>query len=259
MAVSHALKTLADMVRSDGSTWHVVDYSNAGAILSRGTLQGYSDSSTWTRGQGWAIYGFTMVYRYTADSRMLDAARKVTDLYLARIGDEPVPNWDFDAPTQHKDSSAAAAVASALFELSGFVTGAERERYLTFAIRTVDALASAAYLAEGTSSEAILLHGVGNLPAGRAVDVGLSYGDYYFLEALARWSAAGGANASDAGVPGSDAGIPDAGGPASAPPPSSVASGGCATGGGAALSAFALVVCARIRRRRGASPTHERR
>lgn len=52
----------------------MVDYSTAGAILSRGTLQGYSDSSTWTRGQAWAIYGYAMVYRYTSDARMLAAA-----------------------------------------------------------------------------------------------------------------------------------------------------------------------------------------
>src|SRR2546423_1926679 len=121
MALSHASKTLADMVRADGSTYHVVDYSTAGAILFRGTLQGYSDSSTWTRGQAWAIYGYTMVYRYTSDATMLAAAREVADYYLSRLAGESVPNWDLDAPTQHKDSSAAAAVASAPIELSGFV------------------------------------------------------------------------------------------------------------------------------------------
>jgi unsaturated chondroitin disaccharide hydrolase len=75
MAVNHGLKTLADLVRADGSTYHVADYSTAGALLWRGTLQGYADSSTWTRGQAWAIYGYTMLYRYTADARMLAAAR----------------------------------------------------------------------------------------------------------------------------------------------------------------------------------------
>ena len=208
MALSHALKTLADMVRDDGSTFHVVDYSTSGAILSRGTFQGYSDSSTWTRGQAWAIYGYTMVYRYSGDPRMLAAARKVADYYLSRLGNDPVPNWDFDAPTEHKDSSAAAAVASALFELSGFVSGADGERYLEAATRMLDALASPAYLAEGSSSQAILLHGTANVPEGHGLDAGLSYGDHYFLEALARRRPV---SAPDAGVP--DAGVPDAGVP----------------------------------------------
>lgn len=231
MAVSHALKTLADMVRSDGSTYHVVDYSAAGDILSRGTLQGYADSSTWTRGQAWAIYGYTMLYRYTADARMLAAARKVTDYYLRRLGADPIPNWDFDAPAQQKDSSAAAAVASALFELSGFVPDPDRQRYLQAATSMLDALASSRYLAQGTPSRSILLHGVGNLPAGQAIDVGLVYGDYYFLEALARRPPASvtppdagpndagpeDAGAIDAGTGSNDAGSIDAGSPDGGP------------------------------------------
>jgi unsaturated chondroitin disaccharide hydrolase len=260
MAVSHALKTLADMVRADGSTYHVVDYSTAGAIRFRGTFQGYSDSSTWTRGQAWAIYGFTMVYRYTGDSRMLAAARKVTDFYLARLGNESVPSWDFDAPTQQKDSSAAAAVASALFELSGFVGAADRDRYSRAATRMLDELASPAYLATETKTAAILLHGVGHLPAGKAVDAGLTYGDYYFIEALARRPTGEDAGVPDAGPGGSssDAGVPDAGTSDGGPPAGSVAvppdrpsasAGGCTSSGDAALGAFAVLAFLMIRRR----------
>ena len=231
MAVNHALKTLADLVRPDGSTTHVVDYAADGAVLWRGTLQGYSDASTWTRGQAWAIYGYTMLYRYTSDPRMLDAARKVTDSYLKRLGADPVPNWDFDAPSLHKDSSAAAAVASALFELSGFVAAPDQQRYLQAATSMLDALASSQYLAKGTASQAILLHGVGNLPAGHAVDVGLTYGDYYFLEAIARRPATVVVPPVDGGV--ADAGPADAGqvdaGPADAGNPS-LADAGAADG-----------------------------
>jgi unsaturated chondroitin disaccharide hydrolase len=255
MAVSHALKNLADIVRSDGSTYHVADYSTAGALLWRGTLQGSADSSTWTRGQAWAIYGYTVLYRYTGDPRMLDAARKVTDFYLGRLGPDPVPNWDFDSPVVHKDSSAAAAVASALFELSGFVSDPDRQRYLDAANRMVDALASPAYLAKGTSTPSILLHGVGNLPAGRAIDVGLIYGDYYFLEALLRLQAAsapqpdagvsvepdGGPGVSDAG-PGSSTGTPAGGSPSD--PASPRTSAGCASGKDSAFPAFAVLLVA---------------
>jgi unsaturated chondroitin disaccharide hydrolase len=256
MAVSHALKTLADMVRSDGSTYHVVDYSTSGAVLFRGTFQGYSNSSTWTRGQAWAIYGYTMLYRYTADPRMLAAARKVTDYYLSRLGNDWVPNWDFDAPTEHKDSSAAAAVASALFELSGFVTDPDRQRYLEAATHMLDELASPAYLSEGSSSQAILLHGSANVPAGEGIDAGLSYGDHYLLEAMSRRPA----SPSDAGIPDAgapDAGAADAGGPvAGAPdagtpgaPESPGPARGCATGGDAAIGGLVVLVWV-VRRRR---------
>ena len=263
MAVSHAMKTLADMVRPDGGTFHVVDYSTSGAILWRGTLQGVSDSSTWTRGQAWAIYGYTMLYRYTADPRMLAAARKVTDFYLARLGSDPIPTWDFDAAAQHKDSSAAAAVAAALLELSGFVADPDRQRYLDAALGMIDTLASSAYLAKGTAAQSILLHGVGNLPAGAAVDAGLIYGDYYFLEALVRFrEMSANAPQPDGGPPvepdggsppppadaGSGSGNP-VGGAGASDTPAVRGAGGCASGSDAAFASFAILLLAVLRSR----------
>ncbi len=190
MALRHALKTMTDMVRPDGGTFHVVDYDGAGRIRSRGTFQGYSDSSTWARGQAWAIYGFTMAYRYTRDPRMLQTAQKVTNYYLDRLPADGVPFWDFDAPTsqQVKDSSAAAVVASALLELAEFVTEpTDKARYRDAALRMLETLASPAYLTSGTSTYAVLNHGVGHFPAGQEIDVGLIYGDYYLIEAVLRF------------------------------------------------------------------------
>lgn len=189
MAVNHALRTLADIVRPDGSTYHVVDYDpDTGNQRFRGTYQGYSDTSTWTRGQAWTMHGFTLVYRYTRDPRMLEAAQRVTDYYLSRLPEDAVPNWDLDAPIMQKDSSSAAIVASALLELSNYVPDmGKKVQYWNAALRTLDALSSPAYLDTEDTSPGILLHGVGNLPAGHEVDVSLIYGDYYFLEAVRRF------------------------------------------------------------------------
>lgn len=196
MALRHALKTATDMVRADGGTFHVVDYSTSGAILSRSTFQGFSDSSTWARGQAWAIYGFTMAYRYTRDPRMLQAAQKVTDYYLARLPADFVPNWDFNAPAdqQQKDSSAAAIVASALQELSRYVSDPTvAQRYRNAALATLDSLGSPAYLAPTTGgSPGILLHGVAFYrtrikPQGEDIDKSLIYSDYYLVEAVSRF------------------------------------------------------------------------
>jgi unsaturated chondroitin disaccharide hydrolase len=46
---------------------------------------------------------------------------------------------------------------------------------------------STSYLAAGTNSRGILLHGVGHYPEQQEVDVSLIYGDYYFYEALLRY------------------------------------------------------------------------
>jgi unsaturated chondroitin disaccharide hydrolase len=193
MALRHALKTATDMVRADGGTWHVVDYSTSGAIRSKRTFQGYSNSSTWARGQAWAIYGFTMAYRYTRDARMLATAQKLTNYYLDRLPSDFVPNWDFNAPSFQKDSSAAAIVASALLELSTFVTDpAVAQRYRNAALAMLDSLSSPAYLAQGSTSPGILLHGTAFYrtpikPTGEDIDKSLIYGDYYFVEALVRY------------------------------------------------------------------------
>ncbi|HZH03231.1 MAG TPA: glycoside hydrolase family 88 protein [Myxococcaceae bacterium] len=187
MAVSHAQKTIADMVRPDGGTYHVVDYfADTGRIRQRVTYQGVSDDSTWSRGQAWAIYGFTMVYRYTRDPQMLAAAQQTADYYLDRLPLDFVPNWDFQAAQQMKDSSAAAAVASALLELETFVEGEKKTRYRQAALRTLKSLSSPTYLASNARTDGVLLHAVGHLPANKQVDVSLIYGDYYFLEALMR-------------------------------------------------------------------------
>ncbi|EPX59670.1 Alpha-1,2-mannosidase [Cystobacter fuscus DSM 2262] len=189
MAITHALRTQADLVRPDGSTYHVVDYDpDTGARRFRGTYQGYSDTSTWARGHAWSLYGFTLLYRYTRDPRMLETAQRVTDYYLGRLPEDAVPNWDLDAPTPQKDSSAAAIIASALLELSNYVPDADKKvAYWNAALRMLDSLSSPAYLDTADTSPGLLLHGVGNFPAGQEVDVSLVYGDYYFLEAVRRF------------------------------------------------------------------------
>jgi unsaturated chondroitin disaccharide hydrolase len=191
MAVSHALKTIEDHVRADGSTYHLVNYNpTTGAMQSRGTVQGFADESTWSRGQAWALYGFTMTYRETGDARFLQAARMTADYFISHLPSDHVPYWDFQAPgipNEPRDSSAAAIAASGLLELSGLEPDARRQHtYLDNAKNMLTTLSSSAYLAEGTSNQAILLHGTQNKPYGR-FDIGLIYGDYYFLEALLRY------------------------------------------------------------------------
>ncbi len=189
LALSHALTTLREIVRPNGSTYHVVDFDpGTGAVRFKKTYQGAADESTWSRGQVWAFYGFIMAYRYSKDARMLEAARKTADYYLSRLPSNGVPNWDFDSNLQSPDSSAAAAAASALLELATFETiPANSTRYRDAALNMLSTLATPAYLSSGTANRGLLLHGVGHLPAGKEVDVSLIYGDYYYLEAVLRY------------------------------------------------------------------------
>jgi unsaturated chondroitin disaccharide hydrolase len=203
MALSHALKTREQHVRADGSTYHLVNYDPVtGAVKSKQTVQGYSDGSTWSRGQAWAVYGFTIAYRETADTRFLETARATADYFIDHLPADQVPYWDFQAPgipNEPRDSSAAAVAASGLLELSQLDPDrAHREHYRDTAERMLIALSSPAYLAEGTPSQAVLLHGTRNKPGG-SFDTGLVWGDYYFLEALLRYSSGAAGTATLAG------------------------------------------------------------
>lgn len=126
-SVSHANKTLENHFRPDNSCFHVVNYDSVnGKVISKVTHQGYSNSSSWARGQGWAVYGFTMMFRETRDPKYLDQARKVAGFLLnnPNLPTDKIPYWDFNAPNipdAPRDASAGALYASALIELSGFV------------------------------------------------------------------------------------------------------------------------------------------
>jgi len=189
MAVSHADVTMAHHFRDDYSSYHVVDYDKIkSGVRSRETAQGYAHESAWARGQAWALYGYTVCYRETRDERYLKMAENIYN-YLFNHPNMPadlVPYWDFDAPAipnEPRDASAAAIIASALYELSTYKQNGFKET----ADKIVASLASPAYLAiVGTNHNFLLMHSVGSIPHGHEIDVPLNYADYYFLEALVR-------------------------------------------------------------------------
>src|SRR6201746_41420 len=73
IAVTHARTVLEHIVRNDFSTFHLVNFdAKTGKIKQKMTNQGFSDDSTWSRGQAWAMLGFTQVYTWTKDPQFLD-------------------------------------------------------------------------------------------------------------------------------------------------------------------------------------------
>lgn len=208
LAVTHADNTLKNQFRKDFSSYHVICYDPAtGAVTGKETAQGYADNSTWSRGQAWAIYGYTMTYRETRNPVYLQAAIKMADFFLdhQNLPKDKVPYWDFNihqkgytpgknsfalsVPTPHRDASAAAITASALFELSTYAPKKEK-KFRTAAISMLSSLSAPAYkAAEQTNGHFILKHSVGSIPHQNEIDVPLVYADYYYIEALLRYKA----------------------------------------------------------------------
>lgn len=205
VAIAHADQTMKNHFRKDYSTYHVVDYDASGKAIHQQTNQGYADNSTWSRGQAWAIYGFTLMYRETKNPAYLKTAQQAAKFYInhPNLPSDKIPYWDFNAKQSGyqsdvdfssrnldyipRDASAAAIVASALVELAGFSKGKDKQLFLNFAKQTLETLASPAYFADyGTNAGFLLKHSVGSLPHNSEIDVPLTYADYYFLEGLTR-------------------------------------------------------------------------
>ena len=130
IATSHANTTMKNHIRTDGtppplplypfnfthrpgSTWHLVEYnSTTGLVIKKGTAQGYSDNSTWSRGQAWGIYGFAnsvypkkisffwglnnsnnVVFNRTGNIEYLVTARRLATYFLNNLPDDGIVPW----------------------------------------------------------------------------------------------------------------------------------------------------------------------
>ena len=191
IAISHANTTLKNHFRKDFSCYHVVDYDSTKpeSVIKKGTHQGYSDESAWARGQAWALYGYTMCYRETKDPKYLKQAENVAGYILNNPNLPPdlVPYWDYNAPNipnEPRDASAAACMASGLFELSTY--SKKGKIYRKAADKMIESLTNNYRSPIGENKGFILLHSTGAKPNKSEVDSPLSYADYYYLEALLR-------------------------------------------------------------------------
>lgn len=190
IAIQHANTTLENHFRKDNSCFHVIGYDTiTGKVKSKNTHQGYNDDSSWARGQSWAVYGFTMTYRYTKDERYLKQAEATAQFFInhKNMPSDGIPYWDFNDPNipqAPRDVSAAAVMASALIELYGYT---KNEAYLNYSNKVINSLSSDKYvLNKSVNGPFILDHSTGNLPSNDEIDDPIVYADYYFLEAIIR-------------------------------------------------------------------------
>lgn len=194
IAVSHANVTIKNHFRDDYSSYHVVDYDPVtGTVRSRVTHQGYSDDSFWSRGQGWALYGYTMCYRYTHDLRYIEQAKNIAKFLfsLKNMPEDGIFFWDMKDPSipdVPRDASAAALVASAFYELQAYVGAELGKQYIAYADKIVNSLIDHYQAPVGSNQGFLLLHSTGNKPANSEIDVPINYADYFYMEALRRKS-----------------------------------------------------------------------
>lgn len=187
VALAHAERSATWHVRPDGSCVQSVHFDPArGEPLRKHTHQGHHDDGAWSRGLGWCAYGFLEAYRATGRREFRAIARGALDYHIRRTPGDAVTFNDYDdprIPEAPRDTSAAAILASAALAL-------DAPHYRAEAARILAALV-AGYLTpvspEDPRPPGMLLHGCYNLYTGEAPDHELVWGDYFLLEALARW------------------------------------------------------------------------
>lgn len=187
----HTGQLRTHILRDDDSTFHTYYWdAETGEPLRGATAQGAFDDSCWARGQAWGVLGFALNYGATGDEMLLDAAWRCADFLLRHLPADLIPYWDLvysDGSGAPRDSSAAAIAACGLYELAACDPDRARAaRARREGDALLDALIARARPASPADSDALLLHGVYNLPEGNGVDEGTLWGDYFYMEALAR-------------------------------------------------------------------------
>ena len=189
MAEAHADTSIGLLIREDGSTYHVADCDpKTGKVVEYKNGQAIGH---WSRGQGWAIFGYEMMYRYTGKKSYLDTAMKCADYALTapNVPEDRVPYWDYLAPNipnEEQDSSAAAVIGCGLLRLSRVCPDAAKaEAYRNEAITIAKSLSTSKHFAEPDELGGFAMrHFVGSKPDNAEVDVPMNYADYYYLELL---------------------------------------------------------------------------
>lgn len=190
IAVSHANTTMKNHFRKDYSSFHVIDNDPyTGLVRKKNTAQGYSDSSAWARGQAWGLYGYTMCYRETGDKKYLTHAQNIAKFIFTNpnLPADMIPYWDYNdpaIPSTPRDVSAAAVMASALYELSTYSD--QSLGYKEKADVIVESIANHYRVPFKEMHGFLTYSSTGHKPAGTEINVPIVYADYYFLEALTR-------------------------------------------------------------------------
>lgn len=190
IANAHADTALTHFLRPDGSNYHIVCFDpHTGEVARTDGGQGYGPDSAWSRGQAWALYGMANIYKHSGEKRFLDAAERSAYHFLASLPEDSVPYWDFRLPNtdgEPRDSSAAAIAASGLLELAEVSEPIVGASFKKAAVRILDALTNSYSALDQADYYAILTGATGHKPENKNIDVSIIYGDYYYLEAMAK-------------------------------------------------------------------------
>lgn len=195
IALRHTQTCLKYSFRSDGSSFHTFFMDPETGEPVRGeTCQGYRADSSWARGQAWGIYGLAMSYRYSHDPVCIEQFGSASAYFLSKLPEDLVPYWDliFTEGDEPRDSSSASIAACGFLEMAPFLGEDESAYYISQAKRLMQSLYENYRVKDPLLSNGLVLHGTYskkspyNTCTPEGVDECVSWGDYFYMEALTR-------------------------------------------------------------------------
>ena len=185
VAEAHADTVAKNFIRNDGSSNHIVEFdAETGEVIATPGGQGYASGSSWSRGQAWALYGFSLAYLNLGKQEYLDTAKKVAHYFIANLEDDKLPLVDFRAPEEpvYYDSSAASIAACGLVEIAKAIPEYEAKIYERAAIKLLRVLDKNCNYNENEIR--LLENGSASYSSKTGMHLPYIFGDYYLLEAL---------------------------------------------------------------------------
>lgn len=190
IACRHADTAAKVLMRPDGSCGHIAILNpENGELLETPAGQGYASGSSWSRGQAWAVYGFTLAFKHTGDIRYLDIAKRAAHYFIANVAMTGyVSIVDFRAPKEpvQWDTTAAACAACGLLQIADQVPELERELYHFHGEKILKALSE--HCNWDPKEDGILQDGTAAYHREEDTQVPIIYGDYFFTEGILRLS-----------------------------------------------------------------------
>lgn len=185
IAQMHADTVMKNFVRPDGSVCHIVEFDpETGEMVRSYGGQGYGEGSSWTRGQGWAVYGFANSYKNTGKQEYLDAAKRVAHYCMANMTESGIIPVDFRQPKEPawEDSCGACVIAGGLLEIAEHVPELEKDMYVKATVKILKAIAETR--ADWSRNCDAIVQNCSAAYHSNPHHITMVYADYFFIEAL---------------------------------------------------------------------------
>lgn len=193
IAKKHYVSTINNAIREDASAFHTFYFDPETGLPAYGkTRQGYSDDSSWARGQSWLVYGIALNHSYVENEGNIELFEAITNYFLNRLPKDFVSYWDLifgDGSGQSKDSSATAIAICGMNLMDKYLPETNRYKliYKYAAHSMLESLIDNYTDSLTDGIQALINEGVYSWHSGKGVNEGNIWGDYFYLEALVRF------------------------------------------------------------------------